>query len=178
VHVSELELNIFDAIKFLSSAWNDIKPETIQKCFKNCGFSKNTDIAKYDLNEIENQVNELAEIAENIGIQGKNLIFEEIIPEFEMPAVEDLRDAIIEEFYDDYPIEEDDVIEPENVEINNNINGILISNDEAINCLTKLITYAKEKHMYEGELNLLKMKQDVISQQKKNLKQNQLQIFL
>ena len=51
-----------------------------------------------------------------------------------MPAVEDLRDAIIEEFYDDYPIEEDDVIEPENVEINNNINGILISNDEAINC--------------------------------------------
>jgi len=73
VHVSELakKMNIFDAIKFLSSAWNDIKPETIQKCFKNCGFSKNTDIAKYDLNEIENQVNELAEIAENIGIQVK-----------------------------------------------------------------------------------------------------------
>jgi len=59
------------------------------------------------------------------------LIFEEIIPEFEMPAVEDLRDAIIEEFYDDYPIEEDDVIKPENVEINNNNNGILISYDEA-----------------------------------------------
>ena len=42
--VSDLakSVNILDAIMWLKSAWDSVKPTTIQKCFARCGFNKAT----------------------------------------------------------------------------------------------------------------------------------------
>ena len=36
------EINVLKAIYWIKQAWNDVKCDTIAKCFKKCGFVDNT----------------------------------------------------------------------------------------------------------------------------------------
>ena len=36
------EVDVLQAIYWFKQAWDDVKAETIQKCFKNCGFKEHT----------------------------------------------------------------------------------------------------------------------------------------
>ena len=44
IYASQLlkEVDVLQAIYWIKQAWDDVKAGTIQKCFKNCGFKKQT----------------------------------------------------------------------------------------------------------------------------------------
>ena len=102
VHASELakKLTVLDAIKFIEKSWDLVKPETIQKYFVKCGFTATEVVQQQDMTEILQQEQELASLAQRIGVDSSRIVVEENLPECEIQEEESLIEQLVEEFID------------------------------------------------------------------------------
>ena len=55
------KVNILDAILWLKSAWDDVQPMTIQKCFAKCGFTETSQPEEDDLDEVDDDLQAFAD---------------------------------------------------------------------------------------------------------------------
>ena len=60
-------VNILDAIMWLKSAWDSVKPTTIQKCFARCGFNKATCSDQEEDTVIDSTITAFVESVEYLG---------------------------------------------------------------------------------------------------------------
>lgn len=142
-HVSELakSLTILDAMNFISKSWKLVKLETIRKCFHNSGFVKNpVSHELQELNELEDEISCLQELAKGIDIYPDSLVYEEVVQNFEIRNETTLLSDVIVDFLDKGEDEEEIVLN--NVDNKLEVEGI--SYGEALQMTKKLITYTKK----------------------------------
>ena len=48
VHELAKSVTVADAVSWIKSAWKEVKPETIKKCFINCGFESSDNVNSQD----------------------------------------------------------------------------------------------------------------------------------
>ena len=67
VDPSPKDFNLFDAILMLNKSWSEVRTETIENCFKKCGFSSD---ATSDINSLETPEIGWDSITESLGVTG------------------------------------------------------------------------------------------------------------
>ncbi|KAH9248668.1 hypothetical protein BASA81_013651 [Batrachochytrium salamandrivorans] len=77
----------------------DVTDETIQKCFAKCGFAVPA-IQQEDITEVLEQEEELASLAERIGVDESKLVIEEHLPQFDVQEEAKLIAQLVGEFID------------------------------------------------------------------------------
>ena len=144
-HVSEFSrsLTVYDAIKYISKAWKNVKSVTFINCFAKCGFKSNaTNLVSLNLNFLNSEESLLKDIALEIDITDDVIICEENLPVCETVDEKYLLCKVVNDFLDEGVMDNDrkDIsivkLTPEDAN--------KITNDEAILLTKKLIKPVKK----------------------------------
>ncbi|KAH6580191.1 hypothetical protein BASA60_002958 [Batrachochytrium salamandrivorans] len=123
------------------------------------------------MTEILEQEEELASLAERIGVDESKLVIEEHLPQFDVQEEENLIVQLVGEFID--VCSEDEVEEiPTQVDGSKPIQQpTVISITQAQEMVTDLIAFAKAKSLFSEELELLNLKATIKSLHLSSFKQ-------
>jgi len=156
-HAADLakKLQVIDAMKFMATSWGSVMPETIQKCFKACGFDKVCDeeCVSSVPEETENEVEELIERLGEVDIH----YVQDCIGECAIPCAESLISKLVAEYFDEGDEEDDSALDKGGImaAVSDVSNKVPITSPDAWFGLKTALMYVTENYLFEQELPLL-----------------------
>jgi hypothetical protein len=152
------KLQVIDAMKFIGTSWDNVKAETIQKCFRVCGFET---VCEGEILLLPETVeNEVEDLMGRIGEEDIHYV-QDGVGEYAIPCSESLIEDLIAEYNDDGDNEdENENSEPhamETISDDRIPEGFSITSREALLGLKAALRYVKEKGFFEHELPMLEI---------------------
>ena len=150
------KLQVIDAMKFMATSWGSVTTETIQKCFKACGFKQVCDEECVSVpEETENEVEELMERLGEVDIH----YVQDCIGEYAIPCAESLIANLVAEYIDEGDEEDDSALDEGSAMavINDESNKAPIISRDALLGLKTALMYVTEMDLFEQELPLLEI---------------------
>lgn len=134
-------IDLLDGMRWIEAAWNEVEPETIEKCFSRCGFPEalDRDVEGIDCAQELNELTTLIEIPLMDDEEADSLDREMQTSEECGDSIDQVMDSIISN------LDKDDVVvsdEADQVEVVDD--EPLIGYQEAMNCINTLAKYTAQ----------------------------------
>lgn len=177
VHASNLakKFMVLDAIKFVNKSWHLVKAETIQTFFAQCGFPIPT-FQEQETTEILEQEQELALVAEKIGLDRSKLVVEEHLSECDAQVEANLIGQLVNKFIGTSSEDEMGKIASETANIEPQQPNV-ITFVQAKTMVSDLIAFTKANSFFSKEMDLLGLKAKIQSLYLSTLEQSSIEQY-
>ena len=156
-HAADLakKLQVIDAMKFMATSWGSVTTETIQKCFKACGFKQVCDEECVSVpEETENEVEELMERLGEVDIH----YVQDCIGEYAIPCDESLIANLVAEYIDEGDEEDDSALDKGGImaAVSDVSNKVPTTSQHPLFGLKTALMYVTEYNFFSGSFHRLK----------------------